>query len=219
MRLARSTDADLVWFAEDDYLYAGDALVALASAVRAKPDVDWFALSGPTPLHRLELRHAQSAVTLPRSHRWASAARVGQRGWRRIDSTTSTFGGRPSAVRSAFWLLRLCPWSGAAWDRTTCLVLQGATPYPWRYLLSDLLPASTPPRHKALRVGWRVATRIAVNAAAATQRRRQAVLISPAVPLVAHLELPLEERSDVWLARAADLAQRVRSSRSADLVR
>ena len=221
LRLARSADADLVWFAEDDYLYADDALVALASAVRAKPDVDWFALSGPTPLHRLELRHAQSAVTLPRSRRWPSAdpARVGQRGWRRIDSTTSTFGGRPSAVRSAFWLLRMCPWSGAAWDRTTCLALQGATPYPWRYLLSDLLPASTPARHKTLRVAWRIATRLAVNVAAMTQRRQQAVLVSPAVPLVAHLELPLEERADVWLARAAALAQHVRSSRSADLVR
>jgi hypothetical protein len=113
----------------------------------------------------------------------------------------------------------MCPWSGAAWDRTTCLALQGATPYPWRYLLSDLLPASTPPRHKTLRVAWRIATRLAVNVAAMTQRRQQAVLVSPAVPLVAHLELPLEERADVWLARAAALAQHVRSSRSADLVR
>ena len=208
LRLARSVDAALVWFAEDDYLYEGDALVALVAAVRAMPDVDWFALSGPTQVHRLELRRAQSAVPLPASRRWVGgdSTCVAGRSWRRIGSTTSTFGGRPAAVRSAYWLLRLCPWSGAAWDRTTCLALQGATPYPWRYLLSDLLPASTPPKRKALRVVWRVASRLAVNLAAVTQRRRHNVLVSPAVPLIAHLELPLEERPLAWQVLAADLA-------------
>lgn len=208
LRLARSVNAALVWFAEDDYLYDGDALVALVAAVRATPNVDWFALSGPTQVHRLELSRAQSAVPLPDSRRWGGghATCVAGRSWRRIDSTTSTFGGRPAAVRSSHWLLRLCPWSGGAWDRTTCLALQGATPYPWRYLLSDLLPASTPPKNKALRVVWRIASRLAVNIAAVTQRPRQTVLISPAVPLIAHLELPLEERPLIWHALAADLA-------------
>jgi len=129
-REARRLPAQLIWFAEYDYLYAPDALVALVTAVRDLPQVSWFALSGSTPLHRLELLRAQSAVPLPPSKRWTSGLSRRdefERHWLRIDSTTSTFGGRPGAIRRAYWLLRFCPWSGAAWDRTTCLAIQGAT--------------------------------------------------------------------------------------------
>lgn len=146
----------------------------LVAAVRAFPAVNWFALSGPTPLHRLELRRAQSAVPLPHSTRWTPATvptvtAAGEQHLQRIDNTTGTFGGRPPSIRRALWVLRLCPWSGAAWDRTTCLALQGATPYPWRFLLTDLAPPSTPQRLRSLRVAWRVVTRVAVNVAALTK--------------------------------------------------
>jgi hypothetical protein len=208
LRVARGLSAQLVWFAEDDYLYTHDSLASLVGAVRELPDVPWFALSGPTPLHRLELRRAQSAVPLPRPrHRdsepsWRDPA---GRPWRRIDSTTSTFGGRPGTIRRAYWLLRLCPWTGAAWDRTTCLAIQGATPYPWRHVLRDLLPASTPRRHRVLRVCWRVLTRVAVNLAALTQRHRRHVLIAPPAPLVGHMDLPYESDPERWDALASDL--------------
>ncbi len=166
LRVMSRVSAELVWFAEDDYLYAPESLSVLATAVKEFPSVSWFALSGPTPLHRLELTKAQSIVPLPRSRRWTVGTTLSDasgRHWRRIDSTTSTFGGRPAAMRQALWVLRLCPWSGAAWDRTTCLAVQGATPYPWRHLLTDLRPDSTPRRHQALRVSWRLVSRVAVN--------------------------------------------------------
>ena len=206
IRLATTVTAELVWFAEDDYLYAEDALTALVAAVRAAPDADWFALSGPTPLERLELRKAQSRVRLPRS-RVAAPLPVHTDGhrFRRIDSTTSTFGGRPRAIARVSWLLHACPWSGAAWDRTTCLAIQGATPYPWRYVLSDLLPPSTPPQKRALRVAWRVLSRVGVNLLALTQRRDGAVLLSPATPLVAHMDMPYEESPERWDAEARAL--------------
>ncbi len=213
LRLATGLKAHLVWFAEDDYLYAPHALLALVTAVRELPRVSWFALSGPTPLERLELRRAQSAVPLPRSKRLRDGARVsdGSAQWRRIDSTTSTFGGRPQTIRRDLWLLRLCPWSGAAWDRTTCLALQGATPYPWRFLLRDLLPPSTPRRRRTARVVWRIVTRIAVNLAARTRRPRRDVLVAPTVPLVGHMDLPYESDPERWHALAADVASRAHS--------
>jgi hypothetical protein len=213
LRLATGLQADVIWFAEDDYLYAPHALRALVTAVRELPRVSWFALSGPTPLERLELRRAQSAVPLPRSKRWREGARAidGSAQWRRIDSTTSTFGGRPHAIRRDRWLLRLCPWSGAAWDRTTCLALQGATPYPWRYLFSDLLPPSTPRRRRSARVAWRIVTRIAVNLAARTRRPHREVLVAPTVPLVGHMDLPYENDPERWHALAAGVATRSKS--------
>ena len=203
LRQARATRARLVWFAEDDYFYSRGSLSALAEAVRRFPDVDWFALTGPTPLQLLELRRAQSAVPLPAAAGW-STPETGHHGWRRIDSTTSTFGGRPRAIRRVAWLLRLCPWSGAAWDRTTCLAIQGALPYPWRYVFADLFPPSTPRRWLPLRLVWRVASRCAVNLASLTQRPRPSALIAPVVPLIAHMELPYEERPEVWDGRAKE---------------
>lgn len=107
LRVARGLSAQLVWFAEDNYLYARDSLTTLVSAVRELPCVSWFALSGPTPLHRLELRRAQSSVPLPQSRQWNSGTSWHDRGgrpWRRIDSTTSTFGGRPEAIRRTYWV-------------------------------------------------------------------------------------------------------------------
>ena len=202
----KATQARLLWFAEDDYLYSRESLSALAQAVDSHPDVDWFALSGPTPLQRLELRRAQSAVPLPSPRKWSTDEHDGH-SWRRIDSTTSTFGGRPRAVRRAAWLLWLCPWSGAAWDRTTCLAIQGATPYPWRYVLHDLLPPSTPSRWASARVLWRIVSRLAVNAAALTQRVRPPVLVAPPEPLIGHMDLPYEERPEVWDSRAKQLLQ------------
>lgn len=208
LRVAAGVRAELVWFAEDDYLYAADALHALVAAVQDLPGVSWFALSGPTPLDRLELRRAQSAVPLPRSRHWAFAAPRRdheRRRWQRIDSTTSTFGGRPEAIRRATWLLRLCPWTGAAWDRTTCLALQGATPYPWAHLLSDLAPPSMPARGRALRVAYKVLARLGVNLAALTQRRHEAVMVAPVAHLVGHMDLPYEQDRERWDALAGEL--------------
>ena len=209
LRVATTVDADLVWFAEDDYLYAEDALEALITASHDLPSVDWFALSGPTPMDRLELRRAQSEVPLPRSRHWAFGPAPRRdherRRWQRIDSTTSTFGGRPEAIRRAAWLLRLCPWTGAAWDRTTCLALQGATPYPWAHVLSDLAPPSMPRRGRAPRIAYKVVARVVVDLAALVQRRHRSVMVAPVRHLVGHMDLPYEQDAGRWDALAEEL--------------
>ncbi len=202
--MASSVTADLVWFAEDDYLYQPHAFGSLIAAADATPEAAWFALSGPTPPRLLEARVAQGPVPYAPLSRPGGVLDVGGIGWRRIDSTTSSFGARTATARSQRLLLRLCPWSGAAWDRTTCLAVQGLTPYPWRYLLSDLLVPSTPPRHRSARIAWRLASRVVVNVVAMALRRRGRALIAPQAALIGHMDLPLEDDPATWAALAND---------------
>ena len=189
-------DADLVWFAEDDYLYDVEALDVLARAARTLSGADYFALSGPTIVSRLECRHAQTEVDVPAPREPLST--VAGRDWRRIASTTSTFGVRREAFAQDYRLLRLAPWSGAAWDRSTCLAVQGVRPYPWRSIHRDLVVASSPERHRAVRSVWKLGLRVAVNVASYRPRRRRRILAAPSTALVAHVELPFEEHPAHW---------------------
>ena len=202
--MATSVTADLVWFAEDDYLYQPRAFGSLLAAADAAPEAAWFALSGPTRTGLLEARVAQGPVAYAPLSRPGGVVDVDGIGWRRIDSTTSSFGARTATARSQRLLLRLCPGSGAAWDRTTCLAVQGLTPYPWRYILSDLLVPSTPTRHRSSRIAWRLGSRLLVNVVAMALRRRGQSLIAPEAALIGHMDLPLEDDPATWAAVATD---------------
>jgi hypothetical protein len=194
---------DLTWFAEDDYLYEADSLAGLLAAADAIPEAGWFAMSGPTPPVMLEMRRAQGPVDVPPLARPGGVVEVGGRPWHRIDSTTSTFGGRTSRVVHDARLLRAVPWTGAAWDRTTCLAVQGVTPYPWAHVLDDLVVPSTPARMRALRVAWRITGRVAVNLRSMRLAATRGVLVAPVTPLIGHMNLPYEERPEHWGAVAA----------------
>jgi len=201
----------LTWFAEDDYLYDPEALVALAHAAYEIPEATWFALSGPTPIQGLEMRRAQGPVMVPPLERNGGIVRVGDRDWHRIDSTTSTFGGRTEQVVRDAHLLRSVPFTGAAWDRTTCLTVQGITPYPWPHVLDDLVVPSTPARHRTARVAWRLGSRVAVNLRAVRRPQRRGVLVAPVAPLVGHMDLPYEDRSSHWDALATWISRWARA--------
>ena len=108
-------------------------------------------------------------------------------------------------------LLRLVPWTGAAWDRTTCLALQGVTPYPWRHVLQDLVVPSTPRKHLVARVTWRGMSRVAVNLRSVRRPSRRGLLVAPVTPLVGHMNLPYEERPEHW----GEIAGEVRAWASA----
>ena len=204
--VGQTANDTLTWFAEDDYLYHPDALVALLAAADAIPEADWFGLSGPTPPELLEMRRAQGPVTAPPLSRPGGVAVVQGAPWRRIDSTTSTFGGRTEAVRRDRRLLRAVPWSGAAWDRTTCLAVQGIAPYPWPHVLSDLVVDSTPKERRAARIAWRVLTRGAVNLRACRAPGTRGLMVAPVTPLVGHMNLPFEERPEHWESVASQTA-------------
>lgn len=162
----RDWQEDIFWFAEDDYLYAPDALTHLVRATDAVPEADYFALHGSITSSKQEKRECQTAqppVWVEPLHRPGGGVRLDGRFWRRIDGVTSTFGMRREALRQDERLLWLCPWSGCAWDHTSCLVAQGYRPYPWRHLFVDLIVPSTPPNQRLRRATIKVVMRVAVN--------------------------------------------------------
>ncbi|MBW0092709.1 hypothetical protein I4I73_12165 [Pseudonocardia sp. KRD-184] len=127
---------DLVWFAEDDYLYAPDALTSLRAAADAFPGTDYFAMYGSGSLD-LDASGARAVRRdQPGTDGLPDAPRRGAAAWFRAHSTTSTFGVRRAALRQDAALLRRMPYTGGAWDRATCLALQGFRPF----AAADLLP-------------------------------------------------------------------------------
>jgi hypothetical protein len=175
---------DVVWLAEDDYLYRPDALQVLVSGVRALPEVAYFSLYSPWAVAP-GIPGAGGARS-PISSR--GAVRVEGVDWLPAPSTTSTFAVRIAALRTDHRLLYLCPLTGGAWDHTSCLAVQGIRPFAWADLRRELaaLPKEAPRRWA--RVVARVAVRCVMNVRA-TRRRRNRRLLYAAHPLpIWHLE-------------------------------
>jgi hypothetical protein len=203
---------DIFWFAEDDYLYTPEALLQLIHAVNAVPEADYFALHGSVadevePVHQLYVRGecatAQPPVWVEPLHRPGGRVRLDGRLWRRLDSTASTFGMRREALRQDERLLRLCPWSGCAWDHTSCLVAQGYEPYPWRHLFADLIVPSTPRNQRLRRAAVKIVMRVIVNLRSHRRRSQRRIMVSPAPALIAHMELPFFD-NESWHKLAAE---------------
>ena len=131
---------DLVWFAEDDYLYAPDALARLLAAADRIDGADYLSMYGrlaldpASPRSRSRFRAADRAADAP------EAVEIDGTRWYRAGSTTSTFGVRGDVLAQDARLLRTMPFTGGAWDHATCLTVQGRAPYTWDELRTDLLP-------------------------------------------------------------------------------
>lgn len=194
---------DIVWFAEDDYLYAPDALVRLLHAADAVPEADYFALHGSNDHSKLltECKTAQGPVEIEPLRRPGGGVWLDGRFWQRIPNTTSTFGMRREALMQDERLLWLCPWSGCAWDRTSCLAAQGYEPYPWRHIFADLVVPSTPRDQRVQRAVVKIVMRVVVNLRSHRRPSRRRMLIAPDPNLVAHMEPPLPN-AGAWSALA-----------------
>ena len=188
---------DVVWFAEDDYLYDPEAFTTLMAAAGEVPDADYFSLYGSdavdpaAPGRTAVKRAAKGAVDDPDSRD------IGAATWYRAYSTTSTFGVRAPALREDAGLLRLLPYTGGAWDRATCLALQGYRPFRG----ADLLPdgSSSLPR-----MALRGAVRAAVNVGAGRRPSRRRVQIGTDPELIWHMEtITPESRSEPSTRTAA----------------
>jgi hypothetical protein len=131
---------DLVWFAEDDYLYQPQAFKDLVAAATALPDADYFALYAlidgllPNGSPSVEYR----VRWFP--GRWLErrCVAVEDRCWQRALSTTSTFGGRSRAIVEDGLLMKIAMIYGGAWDHTTCMLYQGLCPFPYDSLVEPL---------------------------------------------------------------------------------
>ncbi|MDN5933819.1 MAG: hypothetical protein L0I24_22570 [Pseudonocardia sp.] len=173
---------DIVWFAEDDYLYSPDAMTTLMAAAQAFPDSAYFALYGSdsldvdAPGSRPVLREQHGTDGLP------DAPTAGAAAWFRSYATTSTFGVRGPALREDAGLLRRMPYTGGAWDISTCLALQGYRPFG----LADLLPDAD---GSVLRGAARGVVRAAVGASTLRRPSRRRVLRGADPELVWHMEI------------------------------
>ena len=117
--LERLGDDDLVYLAEDDYLYTETAFTALFAAANALPRASYFGL--------------YASIFLPRSQGfWVDDVL-----WHTAEGTTLSFAARIGALRADRRLHELTCRVGAVVDTEVCLAYQGRKPYPWKQLLVD----------------------------------------------------------------------------------
>lgn len=188
----RQPEVDLVWFAEDDYLYTPQAFAHLLEAAQRLPDVDYFSLylgelaeRPPRPEHTgVRVGSGDAAAEPPR---WIPAI-----------STTSSFAVRQRQLVEDLALLRLMPYTGGAFDHTTSLTLQGRFPFTLRELGEDLFPfrehaARDWPRHLSRGA---VRTTLGLRSLRRPSRRRR--LYQPDRDLITHLEMGAFDPTEDW---------------------
>ncbi len=163
--------ADLVLLVEDDYLFVPQALGAVLDAAQALPP-GWY-------------------VT-PYTDDWDEASAPQPEidgGWRRARSTTSTFGTSVATLGEDGGLLRLCPYSGGAWDTATCLTLQGRPPFTWQRLAVEARGVSSEDDGQGRRrIAARALVRAVLMVRAHRRPSRRRALAAPRPNLATHLE-------------------------------
>jgi hypothetical protein len=135
----------------------------------------------------------------------ASASVAGTR-WFRAVSTTSTFAVRAGVLRQDGNLLRAAPYTGGAWDHTTCMAVQGAQPFSPGEVRRDLIPFLGEPAGNWPRAIVRGATRAAINLRSQRRPERRRTLYGSDPLLALHLETIGDGRVDhpEWLALAEE---------------
>jgi hypothetical protein len=181
---------DLVWFAEDDYLYQPNAFRLLMEAVERIPQADYLSIFGGKALDLAAPRSAPRA--LPRLGAGDTTDPIDVDGlqWFRGVSTTSTFGVRLGALREDRRLLRALPFTGGSWDHATCLSIQGLQPFSWHDIGAELLPFTQKPAKEWPAAMVRGAVGVAANLRShrSDRHRRQLFLSEPVSAM--HMEFP-----------------------------
>jgi hypothetical protein len=195
---------DLVWLAEDDYLYTADALSEVVAAAEKLPEADYF-----TTYSRL--RFAPDATR--RNPRFAGQDRadgdpgavgIGRVRWYRAVSSTSTFGAWVQTLLADERLLRAAPFVGGAFDHATCLAYQGYRPFELAELGGEPLePGEHPAAKRLARAAALTGLRGALNVAAlARPERARRVLVAPDPDLATHMEASYLAPGTDWAAEA-----------------
>ena len=188
-------DEDLVYLAEDDYLYRREALPALAAAAHELPAVQYLAFAGTlrgvrpgddSRLDRLRLR-------LPPVARETLAA-----GWARGLSCTSSYGVRPVALRRDLRIHDVALRAGGSWDHTISLAHQGLAPFASRQVVAPLHRDDTWERRAKI-VTWR----LALTGLALARRRAPHALALADPALATHVQEGWITEGTDWEAEAA----------------
>jgi hypothetical protein len=137
LALERLDDDDLVYLAEEDYLYLEHAFAALLAAADALPQASYFGL--------------YASIIMARSQGfWVDDVL-----WHTADSTTHSFAARAGVLRADRRLHALTFRVGSVHDTELCLAYQGHMPYPWRPLLTDGQPRRAVGRAWVNGIAWR----------------------------------------------------------------
>jgi hypothetical protein len=203
---------DLVWFAEDDYLYLPHALSDLVAAAEAYPNAAYFALYALIGLRPPYGGTATATDRIPKRFHGHGLDQmlttVNDRAWCQALLTTSTFGGRVKTIEEDRTLMQLAMMSGGAWDTTTCLMYQGYRPYPISSIF-HLLRASTGLKSALRRAAFSVGL-IALNGyqvARAWTGPGNRLLVAPETALITHLESAFLAEGTDWQSVAKDTRQ------------
>jgi hypothetical protein len=184
-------DDDLVYFAEDDYLYLPSAISELCDAARTVPQASFFTPYDHTDNyeHRVQLAFAR----WHRNDRWD----VGGREWRAIRSTTLTYAARLADFRAQLWIHFLGtndhPADDYIWGASQTFTGRGLLP---------LVFGCTNPRN---RVSVNV-KRAGLFLADYRAHRNERFLIAPTRSLATHIQEPFLAPGVDWAAVAHELA-------------
>ena len=210
LQLAATWGDDLVWLAEDDYLYTEGSLEALVDAARALPDVDYFALYGVTE----NSWYLPPGVDQPRPRGWADREEhVGSQRWQRIDSTASTFAARADALAQDVGIFRLAmvPHRSMYRDHDMFHNVQGYETHLWSDLGRMLLLRGEGGLGRRLRRVYLAPFLAASNLRSHRRPRNRRFLMAADPNLVAHMEVELLPPGHDWAAEAASVLEWARS--------
>jgi hypothetical protein len=194
-------ESDVVWLAEDDYLYRPDALERLLSAARLIPWASYFALYASFPPLEAEMSGDEDSIAL-RGWRDQGGVTVHGHEWRHAVSTTGTWGARLPALRRDRQLFRVALYSAHDWDHWTCQAYQGYVPFRGRWLLEDPTTRGTESVKSRIKVLCATPIKVVVDAMAYRRARQPGLLVAPRPALATHLELPYLAPGTDWDAEA-----------------
>jgi hypothetical protein len=204
LELAATWGDDLVWLAEDDYLYTEQSLAALVEAGRALPDVDYFALYGVTE----NSWYLPPGLDQPRPRGWTDREEwVGGRRWQRIDSTASTFAVRADALAKDVGIFRLAmvPHRSMYRDHDMFHNVQGYETHRWSDLGRTLLLRGEGSIFRKLRRVYLAPFLAASNLRSHRRPENRRTLMAVDLNLVAHMEVELLPPNHDWAAEAASV--------------
>lgn len=189
---ARSgADDELIWLAEDDYLYVPGALEHLVAGAAAQPDIDYFTLYGSfaVDLQRSSRRRLEIHPD-PGSEGTTDVTEVGDIAWFRAKATTSTFAIRRGALGEDLRLLKAFALTGGAWDTATCRAMQGFRPFAPGEIRADLVPFGSAPAARWPKLMARGVVRIASLPLSVRRPERRRMLMGSDPELAQHMEAP-----------------------------